>query len=788
MPRRSINDTIGQDIESIRLLENLARQQPFAKVARCPIFRRDAEDLRTARDGGGSFSAFFLPSALVRTGLRDKVSLRPSHASGSSLLCARLPAGNDFECVRHRNDVGARARLEHTTLPVETEKAGGRQRRGLQRIAERHAAHRHRIAHGRGHVEMRAGKRAIGCGETPAFQRNQSVAEFEARGRRAHRGHRVCDKHDPLGALGRKRRAHRNRIDMETIDDQTRRQALLRERRADDRWRAAPKRRHGIEEMRHRARPFPDRARNGLRGCFAVPDSYANTASDERANESFRYAFGRQRDERMADVRESAQPFEIACFGPGDALARMNAGARRIDERTFEMDAEDAFAIHNARRRRDRDGGLFPRIRDEGGQQRRGAETAMGARDRPDRFRRGCVVEKNAAAAVHLQIDEAGREKYARRQSPDWNCLRNFTLFDKPADAAGFNQHGLLRVPPAAVEHSFGEKGGSFVILNDAHGIRMPAALCNAKAMTGNDLYFTGIDGGGSGCRARIVAPDGKVLGSGTAAPAAVRLGLDRALASVVSAVRAAAADAGLSADSLGRMHAVAGLAGIGRKGVLDKLKAQPHPFRSLGFANDATIACIGAHEGRDGGIVIVGTGSVGLALLNGREMRVGGYGFPISDEGSGADLGLRAIRLALRAHDGRIRATMLTREMMALFHDDPFEAVSWADKATATDYAKLAPLILRHAEAGDHVGRHVLKYAAQEIDALVRRLVSYGAVRIALLGGVAPRMAPFLAGDVRAYVVPSRGDAIDGALLLARRGGSTDRGEKPRSHDKHAA
>jgi glucosamine kinase len=106
----------------------------------------------------------------------------------------------------------------------------------------------------------------------------------------------------------------------------------------------------------------------------------------------------------------------------------------------------------------------------------------------------------------------------------------------------------------------------------------------------------------------------------------------------------------------------------------------------------------------------------------------------------------------------------------MALFHDDPFEAVSWADKATATDYAKLAPLIIGHAEEGDHVGKHVLKYAAQEIDALARRLVSFGAGQIALLGGVAPRMAKFLAEDVRAHLVPSRGDALDGALLLARR------------------
>ncbi len=90
-----------------------------------------------------------------------------------------------------------------------------------------------------------------------------------------------------------------------------------------------------------------------------------------------------------------------------------------------------------------------------------------------------------------------------------------------------------------------------------------------------------------------------------------------------------------------------------------------PHPFRSVVYAHDATIACIGAHAAKDGGIVIVGTGSVGFAVVGGREVRVGGYGFPISDEGSGADLGLHAIRLALRAHDERARGTSLTRDVM---------------------------------------------------------------------------------------------------------------------------
>ncbi|HEY3776565.1 MAG TPA: BadF/BadG/BcrA/BcrD ATPase family protein [Rhizomicrobium sp.] len=279
-----------------------------------------------------------------------------------------------------------------------------------------------------------------------------------------------------------------------------------------------------------------------------------------------------------------------------------------------------------------------------------------------------------------------------------------------------------------------------------------------------------GIDGGGSGCRARIAGEDGRVLGHGDAAPAAVRLGIDRALAAVESAARAAVVDAGLPVDVLARTHAVVGLAGIGRKSVLAQLEGHATVFASVTWLNDATIACVGAHKGRDGGIVIAGTGSVGLALVGGREIRVGGYGFPISDEGSGADLGLRAIRCALRAHDGRIAATNLTRAVMAHFGGDPFEAVAFADDATATDYAKLAPLVMDHAEAGDPVACTIVSNAAQEIEGLATRLAARGVPRIALLGGLAPRLTAWLSADMQRLFVPREGDAIDGALTLARR------------------
>jgi len=295
--------------------------------------------------------------------------------------------------------------------------------------------------------------------------------------------------------------------------------------------------------------------------------------------------------------------------------------------------------------------------------------------------------------------------------------------------------------------------------------------------MTGasQPALFVGVDGGGTGCRARIQNAEGLVLGTGIAGPAALRVGIDRALAEVEKACRAAIEEAGLGSDALSFVHAAVGLAGIGRKGAFEEIMARPHPFRSVIYVHDATIACIGAHGARDGGIVIIGTGSVGFAVVEGREFRVGGYGFPISDEGSGADIGLHAIRLALRAYDGRAVDSSLTRDVLMRFNNDPFQAVAWMDQATATDYATFAPLVMRHADAGDPVARRIVRDAAEQIDELVRRLSECGASRIALLGGLASPMQPWLAPDVQRRLVPVEGDAVDGALHLARRAAMKD-------------
>lgn len=282
--------------------------------------------------------------------------------------------------------------------------------------------------------------------------------------------------------------------------------------------------------------------------------------------------------------------------------------------------------------------------------------------------------------------------------------------------------------------------------------------------------FYLGVDGGGTGCRARIEDEAGNVLGQGLSGPATTRLGIDAAWASITRAFGEAAQEAGLGEAELAHTFAGIGLAGIGRKGALDALRQIAHPFAGLDFTSDGMGACLGAHSGRDGAIVIAGTGSIGLGFSDGRDLRVGGYGFPISDEGSGADLGLRAVQLALRAHDGRHDRSALLTELMQRFHDDPMEAVAWMDRATATDYAALAPTVMRHADQGDAAGRRVVQAAAEQIDTLVRTLFEKGAPRVTLLGGLASPLEPWLAPDVRRRLKPADGDAVSGAIILARR------------------
>jgi glucosamine kinase len=289
------------------------------------------------------------------------------------------------------------------------------------------------------------------------------------------------------------------------------------------------------------------------------------------------------------------------------------------------------------------------------------------------------------------------------------------------------------------------------------------------------ELYL-GIDAGGTHTRARLVSDAGNVLGTGDAGPANTPSGLPQALQVIEEAYSQGVTQAGLTKAEVSSIHAGMGIAGLNRRGFLEGLKAHAFPFKTTAFASDAAIANLGAHEGDDGAIVVVGTGSVGFARVGDDIFTIGGYGFPVSDEGSGAELGLRAIRRALWARDGRIPHTPMTLEVLDRFHGSAGEIVDWTARATPTDYAAFAPMVLAYAIQGESNAELIVQESARRIEAIILTLLERGAPHCCLMGGMASPMRDWLAPRIREQLREPLGDPLDGAILLARtRAGKKD-------------
>ena len=218
-------------------------------------------------------------------------------------------------------------------------------------------------------------------------------------------------------------------------------------------------------------------------------------------------------------------------------------------------------------------------------------------------------------------------------------------------------------------------------------------------------------------------------------------------------------------------MHAGIGLAGLGRGGAEATLKEIMHPFAPR-FASSAT-AWLPVSA-----LMVVPTAPSlsraparsALALIGGRELRFGGYGFPISDEGSGADIGLQAIKLALRAAEERGETSPLLEEVLGFFDHDPCQAVACVPTGDCDRLCDLRAVSTAASPSeGDPVGRRIVERAADELGDLLDMFLRKGIDRLSLVGGLSEPMAAWLTPDLRDRLKSPDNDAVAGALLVAR-------------------
>ncbi|MGD0512095.1 MAG: BadF/BadG/BcrA/BcrD ATPase family protein [Terriglobales bacterium] len=294
---------------------------------------------------------------------------------------------------------------------------------------------------------------------------------------------------------------------------------------------------------------------------------------------------------------------------------------------------------------------------------------------------------------------------------------------------------------------------------------------------------FLGIDGGGTKTSC-VIGDEKSVLGTGTADGSnVIRVGKNQARESLGAAIRQACAAADVVPTQIKRT--CVGIAGGARPEIAGIVRRLLSEFVSgeITVAGDMVIAMEAAFGSGPGVIVIAGTGSIAYGRNSkGETARAGGWGFAISDEGSGHWIGRSAVTAAMRAYDEGNQDGLLFEHIMKFWGlTTREELVVAANKSP--DFAALLPAVLSAADASDPTAQTILTEAGTQLATLAKIVIARlfantGAAPVSVSGGVFSNSA-LVRGifhksvhDIYPQASMSAGvvDPVQGALALARK------------------
>ncbi len=254
--------------------------------------------------------------------------------------------------------------------------------------------------------------------------------------------------------------------------------------------------------------------------------------------------------------------------------------------------------------------------------------------------------------------------------------------------------------------------------------------------------FFLGIDGGGTKTRC-ILGDENSQLGSGSSSSSKVqRVGEACARDALSAAVHEACVQAGISSGQIART--CAGITGSARAEIARVMQDLLTSIvgGQVEIVGDVEIAFEDAFGAGPGVIAIAGTGSIAYGRNSkGETARAGGWGYPVSDEGSGQWIGVEAVRAALRAHD-QGQTTGLLRELMQKLQARDYENfIVRLNANQSVDFSSLFPTVLAASDSGDTVATEILTRAGRELvkmaQIVIQRLFQEQAVVVATHGGV---------------------------------------------------
>ena len=254
--------------------------------------------------------------------------------------------------------------------------------------------------------------------------------------------------------------------------------------------------------------------------------------------------------------------------------------------------------------------------------------------------------------------------------------------------------------------------------------------------------YIIGVDGGGSKTHA-ILVNNNQIIDEVYSGPANIRTNIDTAYQSISDVISQLIQKYNLSLDDTPIGIGVAGYSMIVNRENLFNLLVKRFPQVKL--ESDCHIACLAAHNGHDGSVVICGTGIVGYYIEHNIGHQIGGWGFPHGDLGGGAWIGLELCRYTCKAIDEIIDWDPLLTTTFNNFQNSTKNFKMWLLQATPGDFASITKLLLQYNHENCYYNK-IINSATNEVRMFINAVIHQAPNSpLKITGGLAPIFLPQL-------------------------------------------
>ena len=240
--------------------------------------------------------------------------------------------------------------------------------------------------------------------------------------------------------------------------------------------------------------------------------------------------------------------------------------------------------------------------------------------------------------------------------------------------------------------------------------------------------YYLGFDGGGTKTACALVDGAGKELAQEFDGPSnPLRSSFEEAFAALQAVAERTLAAAGAPAADV--RGVCVGLAGAGRASVAraaEEFLQRAFPRASVSVTTDLELALEAAAGSGPGVVLVAGTGSACYGRNSrGERARAGGWGAWIGDEGSGTDIGRRALAAAAREHDALGPPTHLEEKILSGLDCGEWEAlIELVGQDALKVLPRIFPLVAQAEREGNETAKAILSGAAEALSDIAGSVV----------------------------------------------------------------